>query len=227
MSIETEVLKHGPKDIVDIVNDLARKTEKDGFMLDENGSFIRVGTIKEHDLEKDKLVRTMSRDAVVIHDEMRALKQKFALMMEKHIEHMGELYNVKIGGKKGNVSLTSFDKRLKIERTKQDRMTTNEHMLIATQLVDECLEGWSKGSNKNLQAFVRKYFRTDAKGNYSIADLQRVRKLELERPDPLWDKAMKALDNAIEHDFTATYFRAFYRDDAGAYHAIPLDFAKI
>lgn len=214
------------KKIVEIVHNLAAVKPKDGFIFDEHGNMIRVDKIKDHDMLRDQLVRDMARDSAVLSDEIQAVKNKFATRFENHIDRMAELYQVKLGGKKGNVSLSTIDKKLKIERSKQDRLTTNSHMVVATQLVDQCLQGWSKGSNRNLQAFVRKYFRTDAKGNYNIADLQRVRKLKLETPDELWTKAMDALDNALEHDFTATYFRAFYREDDGRYVQIPLDISK-
>ncbi|GAB5378998.1 MAG: hypothetical protein Alis3KO_00670 [Aliiglaciecola sp.] len=227
MTNETSTIKNGPKALVEMVHDLANKKPVNGFFEDEHGNLIRIDKIKDYDMLRDRLVRSMARDFAVVYDELAAAKAKAAKLFEHHVQQMASLYDVKLGGKKGNVSLTSFDKRLKVERTKQDRMTTNEHMVVATQLVDQCLEGWSKGSNKNLQAFVRKYFRTDNNGNYNIADLQRVKKLKLETPDPLWEKAMEALDNAIEHDFTATYFRASFRDDDGKYHPIPLDIAKI
>jgi hypothetical protein len=214
------------KKIVEIVHNLAAVKPQNGFMFDEHGNMIRVDKIKDHDMLRDQLVRDMARDSAVLSDEIQAVKNKFATRFEQHIDRMAELYQVKLGGKKGNVQLLTIDKKLKVERTKQDRLTTNEHMVVATQLVDQCLQGWSKGSNRNLQAFVRKYFRTDAKGNYNIADLQRVRKLKLETPDELWTKAMDALDNALEHDFTATYFRAFYREDDGRYVQIPLDISK-
>jgi microcystin degradation protein MlrC len=214
------------KKIIEIVHNLAAVKPKDGFMFDEHGNMIRVDKIKDHDLLRDQLVRDMARDSAVLADEIQAVKNKFATRFEQHIDRMAALYQVKLGGKKGNVQLLTIDKKLKVERTKQDRLTTNEHMVVATQLVDQCLNGWSKGSNRNLQAFVRKYFRTDAKGNYNIADLQRVRKLKLETPDELWTKAMEALDNALEHDYTATYFRAFYREDDGRYVQIPLDISK-
>jgi hypothetical protein len=212
--------------IIEIVHDLAAVKPQNGFMFDDQGNMIRVDKIKEHDLLRDQLVRDMARDSAVLSDEIQSVKSKFAAKFEQHIANMAQLYQVKLGGKKGNVQLLSFDKKLKIERSKQDRLTTNDHMLVCTQLVDQCLQSWSKGSNRNLQAFVRKYFRVDAKGNYNIADLQRVRKLKLETPDELWNKAMEALDNALEHDFTATYFRAFYREDNGTYVQIPLDIAK-
>lgn len=215
------------KTIIDTVHDLASIGPINGFMTDDCGNQIRVKNIKAQDLLRDELVKKMAQEAAVIADELQALKQRLSQNFERYIQQLEEEYKVKVGGKKGNVQLVSFDKRLKVERTKQDRHTTNEHMLVAMELVDQCLSGWSKGSNRNLQAFVRKYFRVDARGNFNIADLQRVKKLQLETPDPLWDKAMQALDNAIEHDTTATYFRAFFRDEAGHYRPIPLDIAKI
>jgi hypothetical protein len=223
---EENPMSTNTKSIIEIVHALSEQKPVNGFINDEHGNQIRVANIKEHDLIRDRIVRDMSQKAALVADEIQALKTKLAEQFENHVQQMAKLYQVKLGGKKGNVQLMSYDKRLKIERSRQDRLTTNDHMVVATQLVDQCLGDWSKGSNKNLQAFVRKYFRTDAQGKYNIADLQRVRKLKLTTPDPLWDKAMLALDNAIEFDFTTTYFRAFYRDDSGRYLQIPLDIAK-
>lgn len=215
------------KQIIDAVHDQAKLKIENGRVEDQNGNLIRLDTIKEQDIVRDTLVRQLARDCAVVADEIHSLKAKLDERIASHIEQLASLYGVKIGGKKGNVVLTSFDKRLKITRSKQDRQTTNEHILVAVELINECVKSWSKGANRNLQAFVAKYLRTDGKGNYNVTDLQRLAKVELATPDEKWDSAMAALTAAIEHDYTATYYRAFYRTPSGHYVQIPLDIAKI
>lgn len=212
--------------IVDIVHSLAERKEENGRIEDQHGNLIKLETFKEYELQRDQLTRSLCRDCAVIADEIHALKAKMAKLIDNHIQQMGSLYNINLGGKKGNLSLTTIDKKLKVERSRQDRKTTNEHMLVAIELIQACVQKWKKGANQNLQAFVERYLRTDGKGSYNIADLQQLQKMKLKHPDEDWDNAMQALANAIEFDFTAEYFRAFYRDESGQYHQIPLDIAK-
>lgn len=199
----------------------------DGKFEDQHGNSIKLENIKKHELDSHKLVCGAIQACASMSDQISELRAGLESQFEDHIQNLFEQYEKKVGGKKGNVSLFSFDRRFKIERSRQDRETTNEHIIVAKQLVDDCVRDWSKGANKNLQSFVAKYFRTDADGNYNVSDLKRLRKLELAHPDDNWDKAMDALDNSIMFDTTATYFRAFYRDENGNYVQIPLDIAKV
>jgi hypothetical protein len=163
----------------------------------------------------------------LVSNQLQDLKANIVVNISDFIEQMFTEHNKKLGGKKGNVTLFSYDKSLKIERSQQDRETTNEHILIAKQLVDECLKGWSKGANKNLQAVVQKYFRTDGKGSYNIQDLKRIMRMKIGEDDANWQAAMKALSDSIEQSHTETYYRAYYRTETGSYNAIPLNITDI
>lgn len=215
------------RNIVDIVHTLAEKKVTDGRLEDEHGSLVRVDRIKQHDLTRDQLVRQLATDCAVISDELQALKMRLACTIQNFVQQMFEKHGRKLGGKKGNVTLFSFDKSLKVERTQQERETTNEHILVAKQLVDDCLKKWSKGANKNLQGVVQKYFRTDGKGSYSVQDLKKLLRMKIGDDDPQWQAAMKALSDSIEQSHTETYFRVYYRTESGAYKNVPLNITDV
>jgi len=213
--------------IVDKVFPLSEKKAVSGRMEDEHGSLVRVDRIKTHDLIRDKLVRELCADCSVISLEIQTLKSRVSSKIQDLIDRMFADYGHKIGGKKGNVTLFSYDKSLKLERSQQDRETTNEHILVAKQLVDECIKAWAKGAKKDLQALVQKYFRTDGKGSYSVQDLKKLMKMDIGVDDQNWQTAMKALAGSIEMSHTETYYRAFFRNETGGYESIPLNITDV
>lgn len=213
--------------IVNIVHTLAELKVIDGRIEDEHGSLVRVDKIKSHDLTRDQLVREIAKDCAVISDELQSLKTKLANKIQLFVEDMFANHNRKVGGKKGNVTLFSYDKSLKVERTQQERETTNEHILVAKQMVDDCIKSWAKGAKKDLQALVQKYFRTDGKGSYSVQDLKKLMRMKIGQDDPVWQAAMKALANSIEQSHTETYYRAYYRTESGGYESIPLNITDV
>ena len=196
-----------------------------GYKEDGEGNLRRVDRIKKIDIERDKVTKDLFNQALLVHDEM----QNFAITIRKSIDefvkHALANYDKKLGGTKGNVTLYSFDKRIKIERSRQDRICFNENLIAAKEMIDDCIKRWSKGSNRNLQTVVQGAFKTDKKGRFSAAKVLSLRKHQID--DPLWQKAMEALADAIEVDSSAEYYRVYWRDDKGAYQPLPLDLAHI
>jgi hypothetical protein len=204
-----------------------RKSAPNGCILDDSGNFIKLINVKETELSKDGLVTDLVRDCAVIADELQALKHSLKTKIANYVDSMFKEYDKKLGGKKGNITLFSYDKKLKVERSLQDRETTNENIIFAKALVDDCLKKWSKGANRNLQVVVQRYFKTDGKGSYNVQLLKSLIKHPMPNADADWEKAMLELGKSIEFDSTATYYRAYYRAEDGTYNNIPLDIANI
>lgn len=210
---------------IDYLYSLLSSNAPQGFKEDGQGNLCRIDRIKPMELERDKLTKDLFTQAILVHEEMH----EFAIMLRKKVaEFVSKAlsnYDKKLGGEKGNVTLYSFDRRIKIERSRQDKLCFNENLVAAKALIDECIKRWSKGSNKHLQAIVQGAFKTDSQGRFSAARVLSLRKHNID--DPQWQKAMHALADAIETDSTAEYFRVYWRDDKGTYHALPLDLANI
>lgn len=196
-----------------------------GFMEDGDGNLIRKDRIKPIEIERDQLARDLFTNAVLVHDELQAFAHALRNSVAEFVKHALSEYDKKLGGTKGNVTLYSFDRRIKIERSRQDRICFNQNLVAAKALIDDCIKRWSKGSNKNLQAIVQGAFKTDKHGRFSAAKVLSLRKHNID--DPQWQQAMKALADAVEVDSSAEYFRVYWRDEKGTYHQLALDMANI
>ncbi|OFC71785.1 DUF3164 family protein [Alteromonas confluentis] len=196
-----------------------------GYREDHEGNLRRIDRIKPLDLERDALTRDLFSQAILVHEEMLNLAHQLRFQVAQFVKMAMAKYDKHLGGQKGNVTLYSIDRRIKIERSRQDRVCFNENAIAARRILDECIKRWSKGSNKNLQAVVQSAFKTDKNGRFSAAKVLSLRSLDID--DPQWKEGMNALADAIEVDSSAEYFRVYYRDDNGNYHQLPLDLANI
>src|SRR5690606_33733777 len=101
----------------------------DGYKEDSSGALRPVDSIKQIDLLRDELVASIFHKAEFLNDLLRKFKEETLAEIEAFISLSASEYNVKIGGKKGNVSLTSYDGQYRVMRANQDCMTFDERLL--------------------------------------------------------------------------------------------------
>src|SRR5690606_21914955 len=122
-----------------------------------------------------------------ISEMLAAFKKKALGDIQELIDISLERYNVKLGGKQGNVSITTYDGSLKIERAMADRLAFTEEILAAKELIYTCIRKWSAGSNHHLVALVDRAF-TGKNGQIRTNDVLGLLRLEIDDPD--WKSAM-------------------------------------
>ena len=210
---------------IDKLYQLCKPEAPVGFMEDGEGNLRRKDRVKPLEIERDKLTRDLFTNAILVHDELQAFTKKLKRDVAEFVSHAMKNYDKRLGGTKGNVTLFSFDRRIKIERSRQDRLCFNENLVAAKAMIDECIKRWSKGSNKNLQAIVQGAFKTDKHGRFSAAKVLSLRQHNIQ--DEQWQLAMNALADAIEVDSSAEYFRIYYRLEDGTYRQLALDISDI
>lgn len=192
-----------------------------GCRTNAQGHYVPEGAIAEIDKLRDDLVRRLSAEARAVAEAVAAFRTRCRLEIAAFVELAGQEHGVAIGGEKGNVTLTSFDGRLRIQRAVDERIEFTEGLAVARALVAACVGRWSEGANRHLVALVNKAFAQDKAGNLSTARILSL--LSLGVDDPEWSRAMEALRGAIRVSGTATYLRFYERDAAGKYVQIPLD----
>lgn len=210
---------------IDKLYQLCKPEAPAGFMEDGEGNLRRKDRVKPLEIERDILTRDLFTNAILVHDELQAFTKKLKRDVAEFVSHAMKNYDKRLGGTKGNVTLFSFDRRIKIERSRQDRLCFNENLVAAKAMIDECIKRWSKGSNKNLQAIVQGAFKTDKHGRFSAAKVLSLRQHNIQ--DEQWQLAMNALADAIEVDSSAEYFRIYYRLEDGTYRQLALDISDI
>jgi hypothetical protein len=197
-----------------------------GFMKNAVGHLVPVDQVREHDLLRDDIARSLAMSAIEISGTLAAFKKKALADIADLISVSSERYGVTIGGKKGNASITTYDGEYRIDRAYAERITFTEEILAAKELVDACIRAWSKGANSHLQVLVDRAFRANKKGEIKTADLLDLLRSDID--DPAWKRAMQALKDSILVVGTAVYVRVYKRDnDTGRYNPISLNIAGV
>ena len=193
-----------------------------GYMRDPRGALIPVATIAEIDLLRDEVVKSIVAKSRALNKALVAFKAEIASEIEAFCELSAEKYGKPLGGRKGNITLTSFDGQYQILKQNQDVIRFDERLQSAKALIDSCVRRWSKDSGPELHALVDHAFQVDKGGNINTARVLGLRKLNIK--DDEWQMAMQAITDAITIDLSRTYFRVYIRNDnAGRMDLLPLD----
>ena len=197
-----------------------------GWMQNALGHWVPPEKVREQDKLRDSVVRALAADAIDINGRLHAFKKKALSDIADLVKIAGEKYGVVLGGKKGNVSVTSYDGKYKVQRVIADRITFTEEIESAKQLINNCIDRWSEGANDNIRILVDRAFSKDKQGQLKTASVLELMRLEID--DPEWKKAMEAIKDSILATGTAIYVRVYERvGDSDQYKAIPLDLAAV
>jgi hypothetical protein len=178
------------------------------------------------DLLRDDTVRRIINNAVAVQDQLRQFKAATMSDINSFLDISAEQYNAVMGGKKGNLQLTSFDGRYKVIVQVSDTLQFDERLHVAKQLIDECIHVWVKDSNAHIQALIEHAFQTDKKGNINKGRVFGLMRLKIE--DEKWIAAMAALKDSLGVFSSSEYLRLYQRiEQTDQYKQIPLDMAGL
>lgn len=194
------------------------------YMANAKGALVPLSAIRPTDLLMDAEVRRIMGFAIALSEQIARFKQHTLADFAALLGLFDQEYGVKLGGSKGNVTLTTFDGLMKVQLAVADRLTFGPELQSAKKLVDECLVEWAADSRPELQAIVQRAFNTDKEGLVNRAELFSLLRLEIE--DERWARAMKALRDSIRVDGTKEYVRFHVRPTPrAAWTAITIDVA--
>jgi hypothetical protein len=198
----------------------------EGMRVNADGHFVPEASIREQDLLRDQVVMALVPEALSLSRDMAAYKAKALNDISDLIEIAADRYGAKLGGKKGNVSLVSFDGRYKIQRTYREVVAFTEEIEAAKALIDSCLVRWSEGANANIRTVVSQAFRKNRSGEISTGKVLDLMRMEID--DEEWNRAMIALKDALKSNGTAVYIRVYERiENTDQYKPISLDIAAL
>ena len=203
-----------------------KSTVPDGYMRNATGHLVPIDQIREQDLLRDQVASKLVKAAIELNAALAAFKSEALADITDLVSIAGNRYGVALGGKKGNVSVSTYDGAYRIQRAVAERITFTEELEAAKVLINGCIERWSQGANPHIRVLVDRAFRTDAKGQIKMAAVLDLLRLEIE--DDEWKRAMLAIRDSIQAVGTATYVRVYKRvGSSDQYTAIPLDIAAV
>lgn len=196
----------------------------EGYARDAQGRLIPLDLIKPIDRARDDLVREIVEKAKTMASQLGALKTEIFADIAAFVSLSAETYGVKIGGDKGNVSLVSYDGRYKVQRAIQETLMFDERLQAAKELIDACLQRWSKGAQPEIKVLINDAFQVDKAGNINTGRVLGLRRLDIK--DDEWLRAMTAIGEAIQVAGSKSYVRVYERvGDSDKYRPISLDIA--
>lgn len=198
----------------------------DGYKQDASGNLVPLSKIKPIDLARDDLVLQIVAQAKHVQSELGEFKAGVFADIAAFVELSAEQYGANLGGKKGNVTLVSFDGRYKIQRAISETLTFDERLHAAKALIDECIKRWSEGSNDNILVLVNDAFRVDKAGEINTGRVLGLRRLNID--DKEWHQAMLAISESVAVTGSKSYVRIYERvGDTDEYEPISLDIAAV
>lgn len=198
----------------------------EGFRMDAQGRLVPESMLKPIDLERDRLVLEVVEKSKALSKALADFKAQVFGDIEALVTLSAEQYGAKLGGRKGNISLLSFDGRFKVQRAIAENIQFDERLQAAKGLIDECLHEWTAGARPEIVTLVNDAFRVDQAGNIRTGSVLALRRLQIE--DERWQRAMQAIGEAVQVVNTKSYVRVYERvGDSEQYQAIPLDIAGV
>lgn len=198
----------------------------EGYWENSQGSLVPESNVKEIDKLRDQTVRRIWELAEALNQEMQKFKTQAFADVATFVQISADQYGAKIGGTKGNIQLLTFDGRLKIQRNIAERITFDERLQAAKQLIDECLKEWTEDGRDEIKAIINNAFNVDKKGEISTTKILGLKRIEINYPK--WIDAMQAISDSINIAGSKSYLRFYKRnDETGEYIPMSLDLATI
>ncbi|GAP66291.1 hypothetical protein MBSD_n1595 [Mizugakiibacter sediminis] len=196
-----------------------------GYRQDAQGRLVHESQIKPIDQARDALVAELVAKGRAVQAKLADYKRQAFADIDAFVALSAEQYGVHLGGRKGNVTLLSFDGRYKVVRAIAEHIQFDERLQAAKALIDTCLRDWTEGARPEIVTLVQDAFRVDAAGNIRTGNVLALRRLDI--ADARWQRAMQAIGDAVQVVGSKSYVRLYERDDAGQYQPISLDIAGV
>jgi hypothetical protein len=195
------------------------------YMTDGQGRQVPAELVREIDKLRDQTVRRIAEEALKMKEVLDAFKRHIRDDIFTFVELSASRYGKVWGGKKGNITLATYDGKYRLVVAMNDNIVFDERLQIARDIVGECIEKWSKDARSEIRALVNDAFQVDKAGKINTARVLGLRRLEIQDPD--WQKAMQAITESIQVSGSKQYLRFYERNDRGEYAQIPLDVAAL
>jgi len=198
----------------------------EGYMQDHMGRLVPETIVKDVDKMRDQVVKEIVREAMELNESLAAFKRKAMDDVLAFVNLSAEKYSAKLGGAKGNISLTSFDGKYKVIRSINEYITFDERLEAAKALLDDCLKSWTSEASEDLRKLVNFAFEVDKTGHISIQRVMGLLRVDIK--DETWMKAMEAIKESIQISGSKAYIRIYQRiGESDKYKQINLDLAAL
>ena len=201
-------------------------TTPQGYWKNHKGDLIKEENVSKRDRDMDAVVRKIHGFGADLSATMFRFREYTMRDIALFCERLIQDYGATPRGKKGNVSLMSFDGCVKVTLSIADVIEVGPDIIAAQTLIEECIDTWSANAQINLRQLVKQAFNPDAAGRLSVAQLLNLRRIEID--DDTWRRAQDAINNALRPAGRAEYVRIYTREHpTDKFEQMPLHLANV
>ncbi|MDD2301876.1 MAG: DUF3164 family protein [Eubacteriales bacterium] len=192
-------------------------------MSDARGNRVPTRYVPTEDKKRDRLVRKHFAQAMKLNAALQHFKSALMADTDRFVETLKEEHNIQRGGKKGNLTFTSFDGSLRFEVAQHDSIQFNEKLKLAQDLISQWIRGKANGVDVDLQKLIDDAF-------YAVRGTIRTSRilglLRLDIKDESWQQAMKLIRESIQVSSSKEYIRFYQKGMDGTFRYLPLDISN-
>lgn len=197
----------------------------EGYMADAQGRLVPIAHITPLDLQRNSLIEEFVKEAKALNTCLGQFRRRVHDDIQAFAQLSAEKYGAKLGGKKGNLTLVSFDGRYKVMRAINDQLVFDERLQAAKVLIDECINEWATGARSEIRTLINDAFQVDRAGKIDTDRVLSLRRLDIK--DEKWKKAMEAIGDSLQVATSRSYIRIYERvGQTDQYKQINLDLAN-
>ena len=195
-----------------------------GYMKDAMGRLVPVESVKPIDIARNDLVEEIVNRAHPLRRQLADFRREAMDDIDAFVELSAEQFGAKIGGSKGNVTLTSYDGSYKVVRAIDEYTIFDERLQVAKLLIDECIHEWSAGARSEIRTLINDAFQVDKEGRVNTKRVLGLRRLDIK--DPRWLRAMDAIGESLMSVGSKAYIRLYQKQADGSYKQLPMDISS-
>lgn len=197
----------------------------EGYMRDAKGRLVPEGLVKPQEKLEDQTVRKILGYAEELNAQISRFRGHTFDDVATFMDVLSEKYGATKGGKKGNVTLSTFDGCMKVTVQVQDFLTFGPELQVAKTMFDACITDWAEGADDKIRALVDHAFQVDQQGRINRAALFGLRRLDID--DDNWKAAVVALNDSIRIQGSREYVRFYKRaNPTDAWKPVTIDLAS-
>ena len=180
-----------------------------GYRRNERGDLVHARNVSVRDLDVDKMVQKIHGFGADLSEQMARYREYTMTDILELADRIVTQYGGKVGGRQGNITLTSFDGCLRVQLAQAQVVEVGPEIIAVQSIIDQCIEEWGKHSSVNLRALVEQALAPNADGQVRVSELLRLRRVQID--DAKWRQVQAAIADALRPRGRAEYIRLYRR----------------
>jgi hypothetical protein len=206
-----------------------KQVSKDEFWIDESGTKIPYNRTTPLERLRERKIFTLFQKSQKINESLISFKHEIETIIEEILEASREANEVKLNGK-GNFTFFNFDRSLKVEVSVSELIRFDDVALeSAKEVLLDLVRNNIQGDDFIL-SIVEDAFQT-SRGKLDTRKILGLKKhterIKTKDMREKYEKAMSLIDQSISRPDSKTYYRVWFKDDAGEYQAVELNFSSL